>query len=1437
MSGLVYSELANWDGSLSGTQAGNTRESTVPISGSPPPPSLPLPRSSPMSVAPNFHAVDSAARSEANKPPSPVGYSSNAPGSGPSVAQNERALMDGARRSEKLVAAVLKEQSYASKPVHQSSPRARESPTLPAHEDPAPSTRHSPLFTPEPESEATDRCPGSPAATARMRQIMIHRPAPRAAAGVTQAIRSFSRPTTHPEHSQQRVTSNNHIANPTAPIAGPSLSPDVPHPHIAQEPSPASSIHVQPQLLTQQGGRATHSREPSSARSPVTHSQEGFRDSFTGEDLDAEGDTDHESTVSIHAPPVASSSRASASVHVTTERNVRSSAESTAVAGSRAPSREHHIKYTEGSYSDDFLQAVQQYYVSRSPSIPAQERIHGPDRPSASPLQPALSRPFIQRAQSPPPSQQRVQLRIPPVDLGVWLRSPTCRSLSLSEMSPLTTPTASPVSVRTALTKRRRLNQPYVEVPPLPANKPRSAYKLARDIPVLQGKTVEIDYAVQLKQALNHASMINHDLMRNSESPSVAATPRRRLRRRVAASVPPSKQVSVEISPIIPRKRGRPKGFKDKPKVMETKQFEVREERKSPEAQEEHRLPEVAEKDGDQTHPPADNLEPYLPSSFVELGELPEASATMFKVAFRALIDAKTKDLAGAGVAHPAGKATASAPAAKHTAPAQFKEKVLPLPRRSLFMKTQPGSLSTAPDLPTSSNQPGPSSSARSSPQPGYSSQPLSSQPRPSSHARLGYAPTVAAVSPSSPHTSPQSAQISASCDMSPRSTTEHKLYKAVSIDSAELSGLNLLADYDFPRSSGGVSDANRASDDPTRTPQSITARSEQSSYGPDVGEGVLHHTQQPRIMQFHYESQYSIAGPSDVADMFAADKALREAQGDHHLDGGMQPDALDLVGSYFSPLDLGIQYESEMGHPWMPDNLSATDNRPGQPNGTIDPSLLGTVVAPGPELRPLIPSPPSASAAGPSNAWSATVPASPGPSRSLHRSHTSMTPSGSMDSDSDRPHSAKRRRVEEQRPQLPIRLLCEMERDSPKRLRRLTERARMSYIELEESDDDLPAPEVKAARNKGKGKGKDKEKAQAQSDDSFDETSHRVLAEQPTFCHQCRRKSKYEKMRCTTIRDTGEVCGLRFCERCVMNRYPDMDFDAYAVRFKCPRCQDICNCTACCARRGEPYISARVGKLPPAGSTEALALAQEALSKSLRPVEHSGVQPSPSPSKLDLVGGQYFGVIYGLGGERVGAGFVGRDNEGIVLGSARGPSKPLSKAVAYIGKPRARAAPPRPVPTVAEQTATASSNIASGPNDGGMSNTVLDIPLGIPHGTVIDPLANFSAPTLATDPHPQQRDPVRAGDGLLVPGRRMYIGKRAVLDDPTYVSMDVLPTLMEDEDKDSSQEWGAPLSDPISNSADENPEGEHGGQPSTEDVQWAIALALHAVQVVPVQH
>ncbi|KAF9218474.1 hypothetical protein BS17DRAFT_883427, partial [Gyrodon lividus] len=82
-------------------------------------------------------------------------------------------------------------------------------------------------------------------------------------------------------------------------------------------------------------------------------------------------------------------------------------------------------------------------------------------------------------------------------------------------------------------------------------------------------------------------------------------------------------------------------------------------------------------------------------------------------------------------------------------------------------------------------------------------------------------------------------------------------------------------------------------------------------------------------------------------------------------------------------------------------------------------------------------------------------------------------------------------------------------------------------------------------------------------------------LAPERTFCHQCRNTNVRPKMQCSnTVQD--HVCGKRFCNRCILNRYPDITFDQLSADFMCPACTNTCNCSHCARKRGEEFISMR---------------------------------------------------------------------------------------------------------------------------------------------------------------------------------------------------------------------------------------------------------------------
>ncbi|KAI0917753.1 hypothetical protein AcV7_010416 [Taiwanofungus camphoratus] len=209
-------------------------------------------------------------------------------------------------------------------------------------------------------------------------------------------------------------------------------------------------------------------------------------------------------------------------------------------------------------------------------------------------------------------------------------------------------------------------------------------------------------------------------------------------------------------------------------------------------------------------------------------------------------------------------------------------------------------------------------------------------------------------------------------------------------------------------------------------------------------------------------------------------------------------------------------------------------------------------------------------------------------------------------------------------------------------------------------------------------------------------------LAAAATFCHHCRRTSAHEKMRCTVIKEGGVPCGMRYCVVCVFKRYPEITFDAYARTFVCPRCRNTCNCTVCSRKRGEVYIPASRTRIKldfnltpglPLPAQRSFSSAPKAKARraerpaSVAPVSRrkgkekaTDAAPSLSPV-LTLAGYEpqksdvYFGAVYGIYGERVGAGFVG-DNSGAIVvqpvTDAPVPSGPgRRRKREFIGAPR----------------------------------------------------------------------------------------------------------------------------------------------------------------------
>ncbi|KAH7905602.1 hypothetical protein BJ138DRAFT_1017501 [Hygrophoropsis aurantiaca] len=172
-------------------------------------------------------------------------------------------------------------------------------------------------------------------------------------------------------------------------------------------------------------------------------------------------------------------------------------------------------------------------------------------------------------------------------------------------------------------------------------------------------------------------------------------------------------------------------------------------------------------------------------------------------------------------------------------------------------------------------------------------------------------------------------------------------------------------------------------------------------------------------------------------------------------------------------------------------------------------------------------------------------------------------------------------------------------------------------------------------------------------------------IEESLTSCHQCRKKSARDKLKCTFNRPSGQVCGKFFCGRCMLNRYPEMEFDLSFKQWTCPYCLDVCNCSICTQRRGEEYISARGGGFAGAPTkSHAVVIIPD------KPTP-SGIPTAPPDSPHPM----FWATVYGLSGERVGQAFLSDNSQ---FSTAQIPTAKLKvesnrpgKRRVYIGEPQ----------------------------------------------------------------------------------------------------------------------------------------------------------------------
>lgn len=123
--------------------------------------------------------------------------------------------------------------------------------------------------------------------------------------------------------------------------------------------------------------------------------------------------------------------------------------------------------------------------------------------------------------------------------------------------------------------------------------------------------------------------------------------------------------------------------------------------------------------------------------------------------------------------------------------------------------------------------------------------------------------------------------------------------------------------------------------------------------------------------------------------------------------------------------------------------------------------------------------------------------------------------------------------------------------------------------------------------------------------------------------------------------------CGKTFCARCITNRYPPGRFDYEQKQDNnCPYCQGCCNCTACCSKRGDKYVSsARSGGGRP-GPRPKKPVAVPPLAVRER-VSLGGKTNLPPPSQLPSEPIKYWGAVYALSGKKITSTFAPQTQEG----------------------------------------------------------------------------------------------------------------------------------------------------------------------------------------------
>ncbi|KAF8815921.1 hypothetical protein BYT27DRAFT_7186391 [Phlegmacium glaucopus] len=181
------------------------------------------------------------------------------------------------------------------------------------------------------------------------------------------------------------------------------------------------------------------------------------------------------------------------------------------------------------------------------------------------------------------------------------------------------------------------------------------------------------------------------------------------------------------------------------------------------------------------------------------------------------------------------------------------------------------------------------------------------------------------------------------------------------------------------------------------------------------------------------------------------------------------------------------------------------------------------------------------------------------------------------------------------------------------------------------------------------------------------DKNQEWLLDKVDAYCHQCRRKTFYAKTTCS-------ACQKKFCVRCYAFRYPEHQFDLNDEEYSCPACEGFCNCTACCRKRGEPYVGVRTCDVVP-DSIPLLAQRQRNTkrvnlgSKTNLPPPAKAIPTTTIPKGVT----QAWGSLYSVTGEKIGNCFYDPSVTKVVFAPA---TTPIMTTITDVAQQVATAAP-----------------------------------------------------------------------------------------------------------------------------------------------------------------